>query len=179
MNIKESKITKIEITDIDRLDPVTVFIEDHSIGKGELTIKCYGQSWTAYWGATGNRSLIEFVLSCDIGYLGNKMRNGIPMEVTDHKKLRDILLTNIIKARMDTHPNFLQLDADEAREKYDLVMSIDDEDLTNHPDILSELIDNEWWHTLPTKTNPDYDYLCRILTAVQEALRQYTTCKEN
>jgi hypothetical protein len=28
----------------------------------------------------------------------------------------------------------------------------------------------EWGYNLPTKTNPEYEYLCRIIKAVQEGL---------
>lgn len=36
---------------------------------------------------------------------------------------------------------------------------------------MESLLGEEWWYRLPEKENPDYEYLCRIIRAAQDALR--------
>lgn len=50
MKVTISEITKIRIEEVPALDPVDVFLEDHGPKQGSVTIKCYGESWTTYWG---------------------------------------------------------------------------------------------------------------------------------
>ena len=53
MKTESMQVIKIILTDLDRLDPVTVIAEDIEQGIGEITITCYGKAWTAYWGGMG------------------------------------------------------------------------------------------------------------------------------
>ena len=43
MKINITTVTKIHLTDLDRLDPVGVILEDLEPRKGKLTIDCYGK----------------------------------------------------------------------------------------------------------------------------------------
>lgn len=57
MQIKRSTIEKIRIEDIQdshRLDPVEVIAENIGPGTGKITISCYGQVWTGFWGFWGS-----------------------------------------------------------------------------------------------------------------------------
>lgn len=68
------------------IDPITVFIEEHSLGAASLTIRCYGTAWAAYFGAMGCGA-VEFISSIGAGYLANKMAS--PEMVMTNKKARD------------------------------------------------------------------------------------------
>ena len=53
----------------DELDPVTAFLEDFEPGRGQLTLVCWGRSWTHFWGAMGNgATLREFLTSASSGH---------------------------------------------------------------------------------------------------------------
>lgn len=57
----------------------------------------------------------------------------------------------------------------------DELLSVEREDhCWNHSDLLSELFSDEWWYAAgdATEPNPDYQYLQRIVLAVQAGLRQ-------
>ena len=64
-----TSVKKITITGADRLDPVGVFLENYGPGQGRITIICYGQAWTSFWGGMGDRTVEQFVASCNDGYL--------------------------------------------------------------------------------------------------------------
>jgi hypothetical protein len=56
------------------LDPVTAFLEDFEPGRGQLTLVCWGRSWTHFWGAMGDgATLREFLISASTGYIVHKL----------------------------------------------------------------------------------------------------------
>lgn len=55
------------------LDPITVVLQDLAPEKGRLIVECYGRAWSAFWGAMGDRSLAEFIASCDADYIQTKL----------------------------------------------------------------------------------------------------------
>lgn len=77
MKIENAITRTILIRDIPSLDPVTVVFRDESPGRGEIIVECYGKAWAAFWGAMGNKTVREFVASCDADYIANKLwRDG-------------------------------------------------------------------------------------------------------
>lgn len=56
----------------DGLDPITLYVDDAGNGSGHLTITCYADAWTCYWGSMGC-GLTEFVARVDAGYLLSSM----------------------------------------------------------------------------------------------------------
>jgi len=174
MRITSSQVIKHRITDLFALDPVTVIAEDIEPGKGKITIECYGESWTAYWGAMGEtKTISQFFCSCDKHYLAGKL-SDIDANIVDWDgmpdKMRELVLT--CRRRGD-------LDKDEARDIYDECCSITSEVHAHiHHDIMEKVIGDEWWREIPEIANPKYDYLCRIIEAVQGAFRQLESDKE-
>jgi len=169
MKVSKEVVQKIQIREVERLDPISVYLEDIGTGRGKITITCFGKSWTSYWGGMGNRTVSEFVRSCDNHYLAKNL-SSIPSQVDDLSGLRTDMLKVIIRKR-----KVLELNAEQAREHYDRVDDLrhyePSEILTKH-DLLYDLYGEEWWYSIPKKPNPDYEYLCRIITAVKEALSQ-------
>jgi hypothetical protein len=45
--------TVIVLTDVPSLDPIRVFLTHHSERQGSITITCFGEAWSAYWGGNG------------------------------------------------------------------------------------------------------------------------------
>ena len=55
------------------LDAIHVFFIDRSSGVGYVTIICFGQAWTAFFGAMNGKTIREFFCGCDVEYLTGKM----------------------------------------------------------------------------------------------------------
>jgi hypothetical protein len=71
LHITEKLVTMIDIEGADRLDPISVVLENFEPGKGRVTIRCYAQSWAlnAYWGAMSGKSVEEFIMDCHPEYV--------------------------------------------------------------------------------------------------------------
>ncbi|CAH0531245.1 hypothetical protein [Vibrio hippocampi] len=178
MKIEQSNVTKLYLSEIPRLDPIGVFIEDYSKSQGKITIECFGESWSHYWGAMGGRTLAEFFTSCNTSYLAGKL-SDIKSGLDDYEAFELKAKKEILKLRRAD-----EIDLDKARYLYDEVdiSSLDDDDgewwCKENCDILSEIFGEEWWYSIPQKENPDYTYLCRIIESVQDGLKQFTKSKK-
>lgn len=62
-----------EITDVENLDPVTVFLQDFGTGQGRITVECWGNAWSCYFGGMGTNTIRQFVASAGTDYLVNKL----------------------------------------------------------------------------------------------------------
>lgn len=147
MHIEKNEITKLRLTDLDRLDPVCVFAEDFGPGQGQITITCFGKAWTSYWGGMGDRNIAEFFCDCDEHYIAKKL-SDIDSETYDIDAIR----AEAKKIGVDCWRD----------------------DPWNDYEFLSEMYGHEptvWYYYLPKMPNPDYEYLCRIIVAVQSALK--------
>ena len=101
MKIEESLMKQIKVSDLERLDPITIIVEDIAEGKANVTIKCFDKSWTSYWGAMGG-DVKDFFSRVNVGYLVNCFDRGIHEETdekdvdemakTFHKKIRELIL---------------------------------------------------------------------------------------
>lgn len=148
MNKNESQTTKLNITDIDRLDPITVFVEDIAPGKGIVTITCYGEAWTAYWGSIGDMTIKEFFCSCDEHYIANKLSNIEPR------------VYDIDAIRSQAEDRGVECWRDDPWNDYHFLSEM------YGPDMV------DWGDSLPKKPNHKYQYLCRIIKTVQQAFSE-------
>lgn len=172
MKIETSTVKKVIISDVPHLDPITVFLEDLGPRKGKGTITCYNESWTSYWGGMGDRTIAEFIVSCDEDYLAKNFGGRIDHNLIDLDGLADVARKEIMKDRR-AH----DLDKDRARELFEMADDLEgiEHDCTLfdvHGATMQEIFGDEWWYGLPQIPNPKYTYLCRIINTVKEALRQ-------
>lgn len=163
MKVETTTVTKMTISEVQSLDPIAVYLEDQGTGRGKITITCFNESWSYFWGAMGDQTLSEFFCSCDEHYIAKKLGSGLRSSVVDSEKIPDHARAHIVELRRDGG-----LERAEARELYDEAEWIEGQE--DH-DLLYKIFGCEWWDDLPTKPNPDYEYLCRIITTVQSALR--------
>lgn len=77
------------------LDTIHVFWLDVEPGKGYVTIICFGQAWTAYFGGMGDRTIRQFFARADTDYMVTKM--GIAPHLKQSKR-NDAYLGRIIDA---------------------------------------------------------------------------------
>ncbi len=73
MLVKQSMVTRLEITEVPRLDPIRVYLENYEPGKGRITISCSVAAWVGYWGAMGDRTVEKFFIDCDAEYLAGNL----------------------------------------------------------------------------------------------------------
>ena len=59
-----------------KLDPICVYWENSSHGQGRVTITCYGEAWTAYWGAMGENNIKQFFLRADDDYIAHRLQGA-------------------------------------------------------------------------------------------------------
>jgi hypothetical protein len=172
MKIEETTVTKLIITDVSRLDPIAVYLEDHGPRQGKITITCFNESWSYYWGAMGEGyDIRRFFLTADVDYLATKLRGTLPRTEPDPDKLEEMAKRHIIRHRIDVSFN-----KKEAREKYDLAgdlynlwhdMNGNSEDFMN---AMFKIFGDDWYECMPEKLHHQFEYLCRIVKTVQEAL---------
>ena len=166
MKVTKEMVQKLIITDVPSLDLVAVYLEDLGEGKGKITITCFGQSWTSFWGSMGEgHTIATFFSSCDNHYLAKKL-SDIRSEVDDPDKLLEDMKKVIITKR-----KAMELTEEDARKYYGEVDDSDSESIMTNHDLLYNVYGDEWWCCLPKKSNHEYEYLCRIITAVKEALK--------
>nr|WP_258015083.1 hypothetical protein [Stenotrophomonas maltophilia] len=69
-------IRLVEIPRRNGLDPINVFVQDYELGRGRIVVTCYGQAWCGFWGAMGDRTVMQFVAACDADYVAGNMLSG-------------------------------------------------------------------------------------------------------
>lgn len=87
----------LRLSELDRLDPVTVFLEDRGNGRGLLVISCYGKAWSAYWGAMGS-PLRQFVASVSPDYLLDRLDSSELTTLKQYRKTNADYLLRIVEA---------------------------------------------------------------------------------
>lgn len=168
MKIEQSYVRQLKLTDVPSLDPIDVMLEDFEPGKGRITIRCYTESWTAYWGAMSGRTVSDFFCSCDNGYIASYLAGGLNQLITDCEAIEEHIRRRVIELRRAG-----DLEKADARDLYDEAgsgkfVSIDS---LWHWRRAGEILGEEWWHAMPQRQNPKYLYLCRVIDAVREGLK--------
>ncbi|MBN5091718.1 hypothetical protein JY465_04490 [Stenotrophomonas maltophilia] len=79
-------IRLIEIPGRNGLDPINVFVQDYQLGRGRIVVTCYGQAWCGFWGAMGDRTVMQFVATCDADYVAGNMLSGRHEYVKKHER---------------------------------------------------------------------------------------------
>ena len=79
-------IRLIEIPGRNNLDPINVFVQDYELGRGRIVVTCYGQAWCGFWGAMGDRTVMQFVAACDADYVAGNMLSGRHEHVRKHER---------------------------------------------------------------------------------------------
>lgn len=181
MQVTTTMVTKLFITGVENLDPITVFLEDHEPGRGSITIRCHAKSWAASWGAMGkDRKVAQFVRSCGADYLIGAMVPMLQPTQFSGDELIKVAKRSVINRRRGRNGaewNLDDLDKRDARRLWsDIEHFLPNADsgpsLSAYGTLLTALFGDEWWHTADgaTEPNPDWQYLERILDAVQVAL---------
>ena len=147
MRINQATVIKVVLTELGNLDQVVFIAEDYGPSKGKLTIECYGEAWSAYWGSMGDGwDILGFINKANVDYLAGKLK---PPGLNEH----EIDWEKISKEIGD---------------------EVDDSTALMMDDELTAVYGDDWNHHLPTKDNPKYTYLCRIVSAVKAGVAEMT-----
>jgi hypothetical protein len=112
LKAERSTITKLVITGVPRQDPITIFLEDfgrrdcptesnpnYQTAQGKITINWRDNSWNAYWGGMGPRTVAEFVTNCDWNYVLNYLDRGISPTAFSGDALHTLTKNCIVQRR--------------------------------------------------------------------------------
>ncbi|MDU9408260.1 hypothetical protein RTH74_11685 [Pseudomonas sp. zfem001] len=197
MKTETTQITKLLISDLmgepHKLDPVTVILEDighrviptasgsYTSRQGKIIVECYGKSWSAYWGGMGDRTVAQFFSDEHCGYLIGSLAPSLGVNRFSGGALVTMAKRVVLDCRRGRTANHhpYSMDKEDARKLFDRIedelRNVEREDhCWNHSDLLAELFSDEWWHAASeaTEPSPEYQYLQRIVQAVQAGLRQ-------
>lgn len=167
MIIDTKQVTQLIIKDVPRLDPITVTLEDLAPRKGKITVECYGKAWSAFWGGMGDQTIAQFFQSVSSDYIAGNFDSSIRGMMVDSDSIKEGCFKQVVKDRKER-----DLSKEEARELFDEIewAHVGDDGWAD-PKLMEKIFGEEWWHRLPEKPNPEYQYLCRIIDAVQAALK--------
>ena len=105
----------------------------------------------------------QFFIECNNDYLIGKL-SDIPSMIVDEDELQNGLKREVIRLRREQY-----LTRDAARELFDKADDV--HDIHDDHELIVAVYGDDWWHCLPEKLNPKYEYLSRIVDAVKEAFR--------
>lgn len=143
MKITKSSVIKLNISELQGIDPINIFLEDYKLGQGKLTVECYGDAWSHYWGAMGERNLIDFLKDANSDYITGKLAlNKINQHIVDYDKISN-----------ETHEDICC-----------------ESDLIMYEEEMCETYGEDWRMDLPTKVNHHWEYLYRIVCTIKEAI---------
>lgn len=80
------EVREIRIPARNKLDPISVFVQDQAEGRGRIVVTCYGNAWQGFWGAMGDRTVMEFVAKCDPDYVAGSMLQGRQTRIAKHER---------------------------------------------------------------------------------------------
>ncbi|MDF7489410.1 hypothetical protein NFG33_00935 [Proteus mirabilis] len=173
MKIEQSQVTKLVITDLERHDPIHVYLEDYGNNRqGRVTISEFGKSWSCYWGGMG-MSLTEFLLWITNQYWIGCLDSSLEREIdADNKENIAFVRKQIIELRKNKDINEFEARSmfDDAEYRDDIkqdVLSCDP--FNKYGDLLG---DDPWLAPWPKQENPDYWRMESRLNAIREALKQ-------
>jgi hypothetical protein len=104
MKVEAKQQRVLTITDATRgpgrglIDPITVLIQNVAPGQGHLTVTCYGEAWTCWWGSMGDGLTVEqFIARTSIGYITGCLVRGSRASRTEKTRM-ERYLCDIIEA---------------------------------------------------------------------------------
>lgn len=171
MKWTESTVTKLLISDVDGLDPVTAYIENYELGQGKLTIEIYGESYSSYWGGMGENTLEQFILNTDNHYLSKNLASLAQLSEPDY----DGFITHAKKELIEQR-RMWGGKKEQIRELWNKLTEIEPSkeyfhNALNHQR-LHEIAGDDWWHLIPEVDSTLYKYLCKILDALKACLSE-------
>lgn len=179
MQVNMRRVVNLTVSEVDDLDPIRITISSTHIGDGQITLECTGKLWSSRWYAMRDQTTASLFCSCNEHYLAKKL-SDYPEWVIDYERIESMLqedlgerIQGVFAARRDHTINRDEIqDCDPLVEKLVDFQPIKDElTLQENSCIMQEIYGSGWYDKLPTKRNPEYSFLCKVILAVQYGLR--------
>ena len=178
MKIETETVTILRISEVPRLDPIRVTLDDIGPSKGRINIECYGKAWASYWGGMGGRTIAQFVASCDNSYLIANLAPDLYATRFSADALRALCRSTIRGRRKGTRKAMQEYDRLTKSEASELMqevvcMNVETEaDCYHESETLNRVFgpDGVLAAVQASEPNPEYVGLSRICDAVREAL---------
>ncbi|HHI0407252.1 TPA: hypothetical protein ACP4PI_000300 [Escherichia coli] len=173
MKIEKMDVLAFTISEVERLDPVRVMIENYEPGKGRITITCFGKAWTGAWFAMGGDTVQEFIKRVGNEYLIGYFDQQLESTVDDDNDENLIFVkSEILRLRRQ-----LEISHEEARAMWYEAENADDVkacccDYLVGEKLLGLFGDDPWYAKWPKVPNHEYQYLDRIVSAVRDGLNE-------
>lgn len=173
MKIEKTDLLAFTISEVERLDPVRVMIENYEPGKGRITITCYGKAWTGAWFAMGGDSVQKFIMRVSneylIGYFDPQLQSTVD---DDNDENLIFVKSEIVRLRRQ-----LEISHEEARSMWYEAENADDVKASCCDYLVGEKLlglfgDDPWYAKWPKVPNHEYQYLDRIVSAVRDGLNE-------
>jgi hypothetical protein len=97
MKLTTETVQMLLIEDAKALDPIRVVLADYELGRGRMIIQCCDRAWCAYWGAMGQCTIGQFILTCDADYLVDNLLGG-RLLIPRRQMLEQTYLMRIVEA---------------------------------------------------------------------------------
>lgn len=78
MKIEEYETKTYKLTDVEKLDPITIFVKNTLRGNsnfGEITVRCWDKAWHATFDSIGNSTVEEYISRRDKEYLQENLHS--------------------------------------------------------------------------------------------------------
>lgn len=144
MKIEKRQTETYLLSDLDALDPVTVSVTNYELGRGKITIECYGKSWSTYWGGMGERTIQQFFLRCDNPYILDRFL--AKTSETDYEEI--------------------------SRRSNGEICATSDVEIAMMASDMREHFGDDWYMDLPQRPTGEYSYVSRIVDAVKQAFKE-------
>lgn len=177
MKVEAGTVTILRISEVPRLDPIRVTLDNGELGKGRITIECYSKAWSAYWGAMSDRTVEQFFVDCSNDYLIGNLSVGLnPSRPSGDALERDAKRVIRHRRKGIGEWKFNPVTADAAEDLMKRVHELSECDSEGEmwalSGLLSEIYGEDWRHLATcNEPNPEWSYLERICDAVREALK--------
>ena len=184
MKVETGTVTILRISEVPRLDPIRVTLDNGELGKGRITIECYSKAWSAYWGAMSDRTVEQFFVDCGNDYLIGNLSPGLypisPIGETLEKDAK-----RVIRHRRKGIGEWrdMPLTDEAAMELMDRASALGhcngESSAWENSSLLIDIYGQDWYRIAKCEgPNHEYKYLERICDAVREALKTQAAAKE-
>jgi hypothetical protein len=165
MKITKTHIIKLLVEDVEGLDgAIKIVLDSTGVKRGLATVRYENYEWSSFWNAMPQESIVEFFAKASCDYLVDNMSH-LQSHKNDYVSLKKKALAELLKRRRKH-----ELSTADAREHYKCLRSMQSPE--HCAESLRVALEGEWWHFVETMPNPAYQFVEKVMSAAQSAVRQ-------
>lgn len=179
MKVEKQQVEKLRVTDIDGLDAIDIYLEKPTETSGKITVSCYGESWSGYWGGVGGTGFESFFKRAPHESIINIFDSKIPFTQPDWDAYKSNLKAALANFDVDDKEDVLE--AIEMTGEDELQRAFDEmgynETFSSYEVLLNEGIEDDVLELIDASTAdvpmmPSYRfvYLSKIIDVVKQVI---------